>query len=129
VSKAIYSYLEQHGETVAASLAGVGGSSLIHMQSRLAVLARRGHVIRRKVTLKPDWGVQVWAYRLPHQEATMFSYEPKIGPEKPPKIPTEPEYSFVLRNLPRNEEELTWLTSRLGNQKTSSALPKRQASA
>ena len=104
MSAAIYDHLAQHGESVAASLAGVGGSSLIHMQSRLSVLFRRGHLIRRKVTLKPDWGISVWAYRMPDQEETLFSYEPKVMPSKPTKTFKEPEYSFILRNLPRTPD-------------------------
>lgn len=104
MSAAIYDHLTRHGESVAASLAGVGGSSLIHMQSRLSVLFRRKHLLRRKVTLKPDWGISVWAYRMPEQEETLYSYEPKVMPTKPTRPSKEPEYSFILRNLPRTTE-------------------------
>jgi hypothetical protein len=92
-----------------------GESTIAKIPKRNSGSARRyvklGRLIRRKVTLKQESSRVVWAYRLPFQSETLFSYEPierdpiskrkKLPIKESPKVEGEPDFSYYLRNLGR----------------------------
>jgi len=103
----VIDYLQAHGECV---ISNVKIPSMTHMsiEKRLRTLSRQGRVLRRHVILTPGSKKKLLAYRMYGQAELLHSYPVEELQEKIVLTEKEePDYSFILRNLPRKENGLS----------------------
>lgn len=103
----VLDYLQAHGENVISNVR-IDLMSHMSIEKRLRVLHKQGRVLRRYVVLTPGSKKKLLAYRVWGQAEVLHSYPVEDIKEKVElTMKEEPDYAFILRNLPRKEDGLS----------------------